>query len=316
MSTSEHIMQLTRERWSGIKDYIVRTPLIPDASSDLWLKCENLQRTGSFKFRGALSKLSTLPAGSTVVTASTGNHGLGVSTAAQLLHLNAIVFLPKTASPQKVNKIKVTGAQIEFVDGDSLSAELAGKAYANTHGLAWVSPYNDPDVIAGQGTIGMEICDFLSQPEQIYITVGGGGLVSGIGSWMKNIHPSSEIIGCLPVHSREMYLSVRANKVVEDPDALPTLSDGSAGPLEEDSITFPLCRALIDRFELVSEDEIRAAIKYAYTHHELMIEGAAGVALAAALRDTQPQNERQRVVVLCGGNIDPAVHSEICGYSL
>jgi threonine dehydratase len=316
MITSEHIIRLTRESRSRISSHIIQTPLIWDAVSGLWLKCENLQQTGSFKFRGALSKLSTLIPGSTIVTASTGNHGLGVSTAAKLLGLNAIVFLPISASPQKLKKIKATGAKVEFVEGDSLAAELTGKAFAESNGLAWVSPYNDPEVIAGQGTIGMEICEVLTNPVQIYITVGGGGLVSGIATWMKSIYPAIEVIGCQPSHSREMFLSVQANKVVEDPDALPTLSDGSAGPLEEDSITFPLCQKLIDRFELVTEDEIRTAIRYAHTHQQMIIEGAAGAALAVALREQPLTQDKQRVVILCGGNIDPNVHSEICGYSL
>lgn len=294
-----------------IQEHIRKTRLIADDTYHVWLKCENEQETGSFKWRGALSKLSLMNPGCRLVTASTGNHGLAVATAARLFGLEAKIFIPQKASSKKVEKLKTLGADLEMIDGDSLDAELAGKAYALDGNVTWVSPYNDEDVIAGQGTIAAELTGDGEPIHRIYVTVGGGGLMSGIASWLSIHAPDTEIIGCQPLYSPEMFLSTQAGYVVTAPESLPTLSDGSAGPLEEDSITFDLCNLLIDRFVLIPEEEIKVAIRYAYEKHGLTIEGAAGVALAAAMREPNPDWRQRSIVVLCGGNIDPAVHQEI-----
>jgi threonine dehydratase len=307
-----YISSLISQAYQRIRDHITQTRLVYDPTYSLWLKCENEQKTGSFKWRGALSKLSLFAPGQSIITASTGNHGLGVANAAVLFGLKARIFLPATASPKKIEKLKALGADLVHVDGDSLDAEIQGKEYAALHQLPWVSPYNDESIIAGQGTIGLEISERLQEIDKIYITVGGGGLISGIGSWIRNQHPNAEIIGCQPVNSPEMYLSILADHVVTAPESLPTLSDGSAGPLEEDSITFPICQDVIDRFILVSEEEIEIAIRQLYNQHHLVVEGAAGVAMAAAMKDIQRQSGDTSVVILCGGNIDATVHEKIC----
>lgn len=307
-----YISSLVRAAFHRIEQYGIHTRLVKDPAYHLWLKCENEQQTGSFKWRGALSKLSLLDPGQTIVTASTGNHGLGVANAAELFGLKAQIFIPKTASPKKIERLRALGADLHLVEGDSLEAELSGKRYASLHGLIWVSPYNDPEIIAGQGTIGIEITEQFPKPDKVYVTVGGGGLISGIAGWIKHVHPGAEIIGCQPLHSPEMYLSVLAGHVVEAPESLQTLSDGSAGPLEGDSITFPICQALIDRFVLITEDEITGAIRHLFNEHQLIVEGAAGVAMAAAMKDTQSQPGETSVVILCGGNIDPVIHHRIC----
>jgi threonine dehydratase len=311
----DYIAGLIAGVYSRIKPHLVLTRLLFDEDTGSLLKCENEQTTGSFKWRGALSKLSLFPPGQSIVTASTGNHGLGIAHASVLFGLKAKIFIPATASPQKIEKLMKLGADLTKVDGDSLLAEMSGKEYAKQHGLPWVSPYNDEDVIAGQGTIGIELSQTLDEVDKIYVTVGGGGLISGIGSWIRYVFPHAEIIGCQPLHSPEMYLSVLAGHVVPAPEELPTLSDGSAGPLEEDSITFPLCAELIDRFILISEKEIEDAIRYLYTKHQLVVEGAAGVAMAAAMKDASRDKGENAVVVLCGGNIDPAIHQRICNPS-
>ena len=309
-----HISSLISSVYSRIHSHILPTRLIHDSKYNIWLKCENEQNTGSFKWRGALSKLSLFHPGQSIVTASTGNHGLGVANAAVLFGLNAKIFIPASASQRKIEKLKSLGVDLVLVNGDSLAAEIQGKEYARTHELPWVSPYNDPDVIAGQGTIGLEIDQALKHIDKAYITVGGGGLISGIGAWLKTHHPDIEIIGCQPVNSPEMYLSILAGHVVNAPEPLSTLSDGSAGPLEEDSITFPICNLLIDRFVLVTENEIEDALRHLYQHHGLIVEGAAGVAMASAIKDSKRKANDVSVVVLCGGNIDPKVHQQICGY--
>lgn len=306
----DHLHDLIKSSYSRIREHLVMTPLIKDVD-DIYLKCENLQITGSFKWRGALAKLSTLPSGSSIVTASTGNHGLAVVHAAKLFNLQVTVFIPGSAVEQKKKKLQEAGATLCLVDGDSLDAEMAGKQMAQSEKIPWVSPYNDELVIAGQGTIGLELSRQISTIDKVYITVGGGGLISGVASWLHHHHPEVEIIGCQPIHSPEMYLSVLSGRVVEAPDSLPTLSDGSSGPLEAESITFPICQQLVDRFILVGEEEIKSAIRHVHTHHRMMIEGAAGVAMAAALKDKLRKTGDQSVVILCGGNIDPAVATGI-----
>jgi len=308
----EYISSLISQAYQRIRKHVIQTRLVFDPTYSLWLKCEHEQKTGSFKWRGALSKLSLFKPGQTIITASTGNHGLGVANAAVLFGLIARIFLPSTASPKKIEKLNVLGADLVNVDGDSLDAEMQGKEYAALHHLPWVSPYNDEAIIAGQGTIGLEISEQLSAIDKIYITVGGGGLVSGIASWIRFHHPAAEIIGCQPVNSPEMHLSILSGHVVMAPESLTTLSDGSAGPLEDDSITFPICQMVIDRFILVSEEEIEVSIRHLHLQHHMVVEGAAGVAMAAAIKDTRRLEVENAVVVLCGGNIDTVVHKRIC----
>lgn len=306
----DYISQLIESAYERISPHVQTTRLLHNQEYNLFLKCENEQHTGSFKWRGALSKLSTISPGQIIVTASTGNHGLGTANAAKLYGLQAKIFVPHNAVKKKIDKIKSAGAEVVEVNGDSLGAELAGKKYAAENNLMWVSPYNDELVIAGQGTIGKELKDHLEGVEKIYITVGGGGLISGIASWLKHHHPHIEIIGCQPANSPEMYLSVLAGEVVEAPGSLDTLSDGSAGPLEPDSITYSICASLIDRFILIPESDIRNAIHHLYHHYNLVVEGAAGVAYAAAQNDPE-RNKAKSIVILCGGNIDESLFSSI-----
>lgn len=308
----EQLTGLISSAYRRTKQQIVSTRLLYDADEQFWLKCENEQKTGSFKWRGALAKLSLQEKGQSIVTASTGNHALGIANASALYGLQATIFLPRTTSPKKIDLLNSLGVDLRSVEGDSLVAELEGKSYAESKGLTWVSPYNDIDVISGQGTIGLEILEALKDVDKIYITVGGGGLISGIATWIKTHSPQTEIIGCQPVNSPEMYLSVLADHVVTAPDSLPTLSDGSAGPLEEDSITFDICRTHTDRFIMVHEKEIEAALKQVFDSHQMIIEGAAGVAFAAAKHDKLRTAQDKVVVVLCGGNIDSSIHQRIC----
>jgi threonine dehydratase len=306
------IAGLVNEAYARIKPHLIHTRIVYDGQTGVYLKCENDQHTGSFKWRGALAKLSLFEKGQSIVTASTGNHGLGIANAAKLFGLKARIFIPQSASPQKIEKLQQTGADLTRVEGDSLVAEMKGKEYASQEGLPWVSPYNDPDVISGQGTIGIDLMMDLPAIDKLYVTVGGGGLIAGVAGMIKSVFPNTEIIGCQPQNSPEMFLSIQAGQVVKAPKEVETLSDGSAGPLEEDSITFPLCQQLINRFILVSENEIEEAIRDVYLFHGLVIEGAAGVAYAAAAKDTARNPDDRAVAILCGGNINPVIHQRIC----
>jgi threonine dehydratase len=305
--TAEHISE-ARDLIGGC---VLETPLVKSkqlsdiTSSQCYLKLENRQYTGAFKVRGAFNKILTLArthpvAG--IITASTGNHGLGIARALQHTGMNGIIYVPETASPAKVHALQSYPVDLQFYGDDPLSTELYAKRMAHESGKVWISPYNDPEIIAGQGTIGPELTAQLSNIAAIYITVGGGGLISGIATWLQAHSPETEIIGCLPERSPEMALSVEAGRIIHLEKGEETLSDGSAGGCEDGSITFPLCQELVDRFILVSEDEIALAMSEISEWHGERIEGAAGVAVAAIKKDAHQFAGRIVIGILCGGN--------------
>ena len=281
---------------------------------DVYLKLENLQHTGSFKLRGAYHKLRTLAPAELargVVAASSGNHGAAVAYALRQLDATGIIYVPKHAAATKVDAILRLGAEVRVHGADSVDAEYAARSFADNAGRPYISPYNDWDIIAGQGTIGAEIVHDLPDVQTLYVTVGGGGLISGIAAYFKGrrrafAEKRVRIVGCLPAHSPVMHASVRAGEVVEMP-TLPTLSDGSAGGIEEDAVTLGLCEALVDDWILVEEEEIAAAVRLVAAAHHHLIEGAAGVAVAAYLKDPQRGQQRKVAIVLCGANIDLSV---------
>jgi len=223
-----------------IKANILKTPLYPSnylsqlSEGQVFLKLENEQYTGSFKARGALNKiLSATPeeVATGFITASTGNHAQGFARALSIAGATGTIFLPENASPAKVEALKSYPVDLEFYGHNSLETELHAKAIAEKRGLIWVSPYNDPLIVAGQGTMGLEINT--QAPDSIdYVLgcIGGGGMMAGVSTAIKNISPQTTVVGCLPEKSPEMYLSVKAGKVVFI-DFEETLSDGSAGGL-------------------------------------------------------------------------------------
>ena len=274
-------------------------------------KLENLQVTGSFKARGAANKivsLSTEQRMRGVVTASSGNHGAAV--AAMLAHYGGrgIVYVPTTTPQVKVDAIHDYGAEVRFHSDDSGKSEIFARAYAEVEGLAYVPPYNDPAVIAGQGTIGAEIERQAPEADMVIVSVGGGGLISGIAGFLKGRNPSVKIIGASPQNDHAMLCSVREGKVATHADAQPTLSDGTAGSVEPGAITLPLCRDLVDDWVLVSEEQIADAMRLYMAYDSQLIEGAAGVAIASLLdiAATQPLSVKDKtiVVIICGARID------------
>ncbi|MDT7920269.1 MAG: threonine/serine dehydratase [Meiothermus sp.] len=272
----------------------------------VYLKLENLQHTGSFKVRGALNKLLSLSPEQLrkgVVAASSGNHGAGVAFGLARLGAKGLVFVPEGASPSKLEAIRRYGAEVRVFGHSGDDTEVYARAYAAEHGLVYISPYNDPDVIAGQGTLGLEIAQQMPEPPQaVFVTVGGGGLISGIAAYLKQAYPQTRIIGCQPQNDAAMLASVRAGRIVSIA-ARPTLSDGSAGGLEPGAITFELCRNLVDDWVTVSEEEIKAAMRFFIETQHQLLEGAAGVALAALLQRAEQYRGQRVVVVVCGANI-------------
>jgi len=295
-----------------ISPNVLKTPLFYSTclselnKGEVYLKLESEQYTGSFKARGALNKvlmLSKEDRAKGLITASTGNHAQGFARALTITEAKGTIFLPTNADPSKVNALKYYDTQLEFFGDDPLTTELHTKKVAEETNQIWVSPYNDLDVIAGQGTIAAEITSELKNIDAVFGCIGGGGMMSGVGSWFKEVSPKTQVIGCLPTNSPEMYLSVKKGAVVMLDKYIDTLSDGSAGGLEEDAVTFEICQKVIDKYELVEEEEIATQIKYMVDKHHKIIEGAAAVALSGFMSKAAEYINQRVVIIICGANI-------------
>ena len=301
-----------------IRPYIRETPvdysfyLSRTASCRAHLKLENLQHTGSFKARGAINKLLSLKRGQReagVIAASTGNHGLAVAYGASMFGMQGTIILPENTSPQKLTMLRNYDVDIAFFGTDCEEAEIHARAEAEKNGRIYLSPYNDPHVLGGQGTIAVELLRQLASIDCIMVSVGGGGLIAGIAGYLKEAGRQVEVIGCLPENSPAMYNSIKAGEIVDSP-ILPTLSDGTAGGIEAGSITFEPCRRYVDEWVLVTEDEIREGIKLIFQEHRYVIEGSAGVVVASFLKLRDRLAGKNVVLVICGGNIEVAKFKE------
>ena len=273
--------------------------------ASVYMKLENLQYTCSFKLRGAFNKLLSLTpderrAG--CVAASSGNHGAAIAWAMKKLGVTGVVFVPEQTSSAKVDNIRRAGAEVQFFGTDGLDTETHARQYAQDKGMVYLSPYNDIDVIAGQGSCGVEIARQLDKVDAVFIAVGGGGLIAGIGAFLKSVNPGISIVACQPAASAVMTESVKAGRIVDIPSE-PTLSDGTAGGIEAGAITFDLCRELVDEYVTVSEEEIVSAMQEFIDSHHMLLEGAAGVAIAGLLQRPARYEGKNVVVVVCGGNI-------------
>jgi threonine dehydratase len=300
-----------RQAAARIKPYVRNTELVTCAAFDetvgasVHFKMENRQHSGSFKIRGAFNRLLTLTPqqrSAGCVTASSGNHGAAVACALQSLEIDGVIFVPQNTSSAKVEAIRAYGGDVRFFGEDGLDTETHARDFADREGLFYVSPYNDHAVIAGQGTCGTEIETALPDVDAAFIAVGGGGLVSGIGSVLKAHNPDIMIYGCQPQASAVMARSVAAGRIVDMPSDA-TLSDGTAGGIEHDAVTFPITREVVDEFVIVSEAEIAAGMRMFMDSMDESIEGAAGVAVAAMLQQRPALTDRKIAVIICGGNI-------------
>jgi threonine dehydratase len=247
------------------------------------LKLECLQLTGSFKLRGAMSKLSALSESERargVLTVSAGNHGLAVAHCCEVLGLDATIVVPESASRAKVEAIRRYPVTLIEQGASYDHAERAAREMECDGQLTFVSPYNDPDVIAGQGTIGLEILEDAPAVEAVVVPVGGGGLLAGVAIAMKALDPRVKVYGAEPATSPTMTAALAAGRIVEIEEQ-PTIADGCAGNIEPGSITFPIIQALVDGIILVSEESIRKAIASVAREDHLIIEGSAAVSIAA-----------------------------------
>ncbi len=296
---------------AAIRPQVAITPLTPSPAlsaalgCDVSLKLDHLQPTGSFKIRGATNKIRTLDAESRrrgVLTASTGNHGMAVARAGKLAGVPVTVFVGSDAAAMKVEGIRALGAEVVTVDGPAFAAESAGRQRGEAEGRVYISPYNDPAVMAGQGTIGIELAEQDPDLDAVFISVGAGGLIGGAGTALKALRPGIEVVGVWPEASPCMLRALEAGEIVSC-EEFPTLSDGTTGAVEPGSITFPVCQQVIDTRIAVSEPEIAAAMRRIAESERWMVEGAAGVALAGLVQQAERYRGRKVAVVLCGRNI-------------
>jgi threonine dehydratase len=303
-----------------LRPTVIETPLsawpqlAERVGGPVFVKQEHRQQTGSFKFRGATNAVRlAAPRGQHIVTASSGNHGIAVATALSALGQSGTVYLPETVAPGKLAAVRRTGVRVVLHGTDSGETEIEAARVAGLEGWHYLSPYNDVDVIAGQGTIGAELLRQRDQIDVVYVSVGGGGLISGVATALKAARPSIEIVGCSPINSCVMHASVAAGRVLDLP-SLPTFSDGTAGGVDPDSITFAYCQSLVDRWVTVDERAIASMVRAYIDDAGQLVEGAAGVAFAALYNEalTDPgSTPRTRVAISCGGNITSARLQEL-----
>jgi threonine dehydratase len=287
-------------------------------ASEVRLKLEMLQPTGSFKTRGAHNKVALVAAvqpDAELVTASSGNHGIAVATAAGRHGMRLTVLVGASVSPAKLERLRALESDscvVEIFGRDSDDAEGEARRRDTERIAVYIPPYNDPDVIAGQGTIGAEVLEQWPACDAMVVPIGGGGLIAGIGLWAKAVKPSLRLVGVQPSASPPMYAYLESNSTKPMPIA-PTLADGVAGNIERDSITWRMCRQLVDEVVLVDEEQIADAMRWAIEVHHLVVEGSGALAIAA-LRGRLGGLAGHRVcAVLTGRNVDAETLRRVLG---
>lgn len=307
---TETLVEMIATAETRIRPHIRETPVVQSlslgerAGAEVWLKCENMQVTGSFKVRGATNSLMTLGVGARqrgVVAASSGNHGIAIAHAGRTLGIPVTVYVPEFASRVKTASMERLGAIVVRFGTDGLDTEIEARRAAALRNADYISPYNDTSVIAGQGTLGVELRRQLERIDTVVVAVGGGGLIGGVAADVKHHNPAVRIIGAQPSNSRVMMESVRAGRVLEMPSE-PTLSDGTAGGVEIDTVTFPLCRDLVDEWIEVPEQDIAKSMRHAIEAESMLVEGSAAVALAVVV-ERRTRLQGRVVVLLCGANV-------------
>ncbi len=296
--------------YKNIKSQIRHTPLefSKDLSelvgTDIFLKLENLQITGSFKSRISFNRLllmSEKEKKAGVIAPTAGNHGIGLSSAAKNLNVPATIFLPEKTDPAKIKTLKQFGPKIEYFNSME-EARLQAIHYSKQKNLTFISAYNDPAVIAGDGTVGLEILLDMSDVNTVIVNIGGGGLISGIGTIMKAVNPEIQIIGVQPDNSPTLAKWFKHKKVVAV-DLKPSIAEGLSGEIEPDTITFPHILNVVDRIITVSEEKIIDGMKWLLEHHGHIIEPSGAASVAALLNSGREFMGNKVVAIITGANI-------------
>ncbi len=303
-----------------VEGVAVRTPLLPfpelseEVGGEVRLKCECLQRAGSFKIRGAFNFVSRLPEEDLargIITYSSGNHAQAVALAAGLNGVRAVVVMPTTAPKVKVTGAKRLGAQVFFEGTTSLERKTRAEAIAREEGLAMVPPFDDPAIIAGQGTVGLEIAEDWPEVELALVPIGGGGLASGTAAALKALLPQVVVVGVEPRGGASMRAALDAQEPVTL-KTIDTIADGLA-PVRTGDLTFLHARRYLDDVIVVEDEAIRQAASLLLNRRKLVVEYSGAATLAALLSGVVDGRDRRVAVVLSGGNLDPSVMRELAG---
>jgi len=281
----------------------------------IYLKLENTQLSHSFKIRGAFNKILDLTPEEKqkgIITCSSGNHGLAIAIAAKELGIAAKIVIPETAPRKKVDKIKKYNVDL-LLYGDYDEAEQKALELAHQEGKSYVSGYNDPDIIAGQGTIGLEILEEFPEVEKVLVPVGGGGLIAGIAIAIKNKNRVIEVIGAQSEASPVMYESLKAGKILksEELKIQDSIADGLTGGIEEGSITFRIAQKNVNKVILVKEESIKEAIRLLWEKDNQVVEGAGAVGPAVVIENKEQFKNKKTVIVISGGNINDELFNKI-----
>jgi len=296
----------------NVRGLIWETPLLrsswlsEQANADVYLKLENLQLTGSFKLRGALNKLKRLgreAAKREIITVSAGNHGRAIAYGAELFGLTATIIVPRTAPKTKIEAIARHKVNLLLLGDTYDEAEHQAREMAARADALFISPYNDVDVICGQGTVAWEMLEAIPQLDAILVPVGGGGLLAGVAVAAKSLNPKVKVFGVQSEHSPAMHASFRAGQIVNVVEK-ETIADGLAGNIEPGSMTFPIIKESVDDILLVSEEAIAHAIVLLLKHEHQVVEGAGAVTVAALLSGRFQVPGRKVGLILSGSNID------------
>ena len=313
------VAQLVMEAHERTKDYLIPTLLefsrylSDQIDGEVWLKLDLVQRTASFKFRGALNKILSLTEEELdggVVSASTGNYALAVAEAMRIRNRRATIYVGNDMDESRLEILRAHGLDLVVFDGDAWGAEIEARRVADEEGKVYVSPYNDPIVVGGQGTCGYEISQQLPDLDAAFFACGAGGLLTGSSAWLKSHNPDVQTFGVSPSNSPVMFESVRQDKMITM-DTKPTLADTCGGGVDLDTITLDYCRRYSDGIVLLSEDEIAAAVRLLFEQHRLVAEGSGVLGIGGILKNKEEFKGKKVVAVVCGRNIDLEVFKRI-----
>ncbi len=314
-----NVPQLVREANERCQDHLLPTPLeysmyLSDKiEGEVWLKLDSMQRTSSFKFRGAINKILSLTEAELdrgIVSASTGNYALAVAEAMRIRNRRATIYVAKDIEPSRLGLLRSHGLDLVIHGEVAWDAEKEARRVGDEEGKIYVSPYNDPIVVGGQGTCGYEISQQLPDLDAAFLACGGGGLLTGSAGWLKSHNSDVEAFGVSPANSPVMYESMRTNKMVEM-DTQPTLADTCAGGIDLDSITLDLCRRYVDEIVLLTEKEIEASIRLLFEQHRLVTEGSGALSIGGLLKRKERFKGKKVVAVVCGRNVNLEVFKKI-----
>jgi len=301
LEAEKRIRRFIRETPLEYSPYLSRV-----ADCNVYLKLENIQLTGSFKYRGAVNKILSLTGPEQkkgIITSSSGNHGAAFTYAAKKLGCKGTLYLPENISPAKLEPIRLYGAEdIVFYGTDVVETEIFARQRAEKKASLYISAYNDPKIIGGQGTIAVELMRQMKRIDAVFAPIGGGGLMSGIAGYLKKTAPQVKIIGCQPENSPVMAESVKAGRIIEMVSK-PTLADGSAGGIEPGAITFAICREYVDEYVLVSETQLEDALRLSLEKNHMLIEGAAALSMGAFLKKNEQFKGSEVVLIISGKKI-------------